>query len=173
MSLTKKNTKSRDAAILESINEGRQQLELDANSIEDFELMDMLGVGTFAHVRLCQHKATGQHFAIKVHRKHDVVRLRQVEHVLSEKNVLSTLNHPFIVRMPASFQDSKNLYMVLELVIGGEIFSHLRKAGRFSNETARIYAAQIVLALCYLHEKDVVYRDLKPENLLLDEKGFL
>ncbi len=63
--------------------------------------------------------------------------------------------------------------MVLELVIGGEVFSHLRKAGRFSNETSRIYAAQIVLVICHLHEHNVVYRDLKPENLLLDEKGFL
>lgn len=167
-----KVSKSRDAEIIESLN--REPMEMCANcSIDDFELLDMLGTGTFGHVRLGKHKATGKHFAIKVQKKHDVIRLKQVEHVLSEKKILGMMNHPFIVRMPVAFQDSKNLYMVLELVIGGEIFSHLRKAGRFSNETSRIYASQLVLAICYLHERDIVYRDLKPENLLLDEKGFL
>ena len=168
----KKTHKSRDADILETMK--RDSLVLDAGcSIDDFELLDMLGTGTFGHVKLCKHKATGNHFAIKVQKKHDVIRLKQVEHVLSEKKILASTDHPFIVRMPAAFQDSKNLYMVLELVIGGELFSHLRKAGRFSNETSRNYAAQIVLALCHLHERDIVYRDLKPENLLLDEKGYL
>ena len=168
----KKVNKSRDAEIIDSLE--REPLDLGADTrIDDFELMDTLGTGTFGHVRLAKHKVTGQYFAIKVQRKHDVIRLKQVEHVLSEKKILSSLNHPFIVRMPAAFQDSKNLYMVLELVIGGEIFSHLRKAGRFSNETSRTYAAQIVLAICHLHERGIVFRDLKPENLLLDEKGFL
>ncbi|KAJ1487382.1 kinase-like domain-containing protein, partial [Baffinella frigidus] len=83
------------------------------------------------------------------------------------------ISHPFIVRMSAAFQDSRNLYMMLELVIGGELFSHLRKAGRFSNETTRKYTAMVVLALNHLHEHDIVYRDLKPENLLLDDKGYL
>ncbi len=168
----KKPGRSRDAEILETLE--REPLDVGADCrIEDFEQLETIGSGTFGHVRLCKHKATGRHFAIKVQKKHDVIRLKQVEHVLSEKKILAAMNHPFIVRMPAAFQDSKNLYMVLELVIGGEIFSHLRKAGRFSNETSRIYAAQIVLALCHLHEHNVVYRDLKPENLLLDEKGFL
>jgi len=168
----KKANKSRDAEIIESLD--REPLEMAANCrIEDFELLQLIGTGTFGHVRLAKHKATGKHFAIKVQKKQDVIRLKQVEHVLSEKKILGLMDHPFIVRMPASFQDSNNLYMVLELVIGGEIFSHLRKAGRFSNETSRLYAAQIVLAICHLHERDIVYRDLKPENLLLDEKGFL
>ena len=168
----KKPGRSRDAEILESLE--REPLDVGADCrIEDFEQLEMIGSGTFGHVRLCKHKATGRHFAIKVQKKNDVIRLKQVEHVLSEKKILGAMNHPFIVRMPAAFQDSKNLYMVLELVIGGEIFSHLRRAGRFSNETSRIYAAQIVLAICHLHEHNVVYRDLKPENLLLDEKGFL
>jgi len=168
----KKATKSRDADIIESLD--REPLEMAANCrIEDFELLQVIGTGTFGHVRLAKHKATGQHFAMKVQKKQDIIRLKQVEHVLSEKKILAFMDHPFIVRMPAAFQDSNNLYMVLELVIGGEIFSHLRKAGRFSNETSRLYAAQIVLAICHLHERDIVYRDLKPENLLLDEKGFL
>jgi len=161
-----------DSVILESIK--REYIGLGKNCrIEDFEMIQTIGIGTFGHVKLGKHKATGKNFAIKVHRKSDVIRLKQVEHVLSEKKLLSLIDHPFITRMPAAFQDSKNLYMVLELVIGGEIFGHLRKAGRFSNETTRIYAAQMVLALSYLHSRDIVYRDLKPENVLLDEKGFI
>ena len=70
-----------------------------------------------------------------------------------------------------TFQDDRNLYMLLEYVIGGELFSHLRKAGRFTNDMTRFYAAEIVLAIEYLHSKDIIYRDLKPENLLLDSRG--
>ena len=122
----KKATKSRDAEIIESLN--REPLDLGGScSLDDFDMMETLGAGTFGHVRLCKHKATGTHYAMKVQKKHDVIRLKQVEHVLSEKKILGAMNHPFIVRMPAAFQDSKNLYMVLEVVMGGEIFSHLRK----------------------------------------------
>lgn len=70
-----------------------------------------------------------------------------------------------------TFQDERNLYMLLEYVIGGELFSHLRKAGRFTNDMTRFYAAEIVLAIEYLHARDIIYRDLKPENLLLDSSG--
>jgi len=96
-----------------------------------------------------------------------------VEHIKAEKKILSKINHPFIVHLYASFQDEKNLYMVMEYVIGGELFSQLRKAGRFSNEASRFYAAEIVLALEYLHDKNIVYRDLKPENLLIDREGHM
>lgn len=72
-----------------------------------------------------------------------------------------------------TFQDDRNLYMLLEYVIGGELFSHLRKAGRFTNDMTRFYAAEIVLAIEYLHSRDIIYRDLKPENLLLDSSGHI
>jgi serine/threonine protein kinase len=106
-------------------------------------------------------------------KKSEIVRLRQVEHVKAEKQILSSISHPFIVNLYASWQDEHYLYMLMEYVIGGELFSQLRKVGRFSNETAKFYAAEIVLALEYLHSHQVAYRDLKPENLLIDRDGHI
>ena len=113
------------------------------------------------------------YFALKIMKKSEVVRLKQVEHIKNEKEILSEVNHPFIVTLYCAFQDERNLYMLLEFIIGGELFTHLRKAGKFANDHTRFYAAQIVMALQYLHNDSVVYRDLKPENLLLDLIGYL
>jgi serine/threonine protein kinase len=101
------------------------------------------------------------------------MRLKQVEHIKAEKAILSMITHPFSVNLYATFQHEEYLYMVMEYVIGGELFSQLRKVGRFNNETSRFYAAEIVLALQYLHQKNIVYRDMKPENLLIDRNGHI
>mmetsp|Transcript_73428 Transcript_73428/g.153268 ORF Transcript_73428/g.153268 Transcript_73428/m.153268 type:complete len:348 (+) Transcript_73428:197-1240(+) len=170
---TKKNVKGKDVDNIIDMPRSDVDIGTISPKLEDFEMLDTLGTGTFGRVRLCKQRSTGKHFALKVLKKSEVIRLKQVEHVMSEKKILCQLNHPFIVRLGGAFQDTTNLYMILELVIGGELFSHLRKAGRFSNETTRVYAAQIVLALHHLHEKGIVYRDLKPENLLLDERGYI
>ncbi|CAG8483983.1 3335_t:CDS:2 [Funneliformis caledonium] len=137
----------------------------------DFMLLETLGTGTFGRVFLTKFKPTENYYAMKVLKKYEVVRLKQVEHINSEKLILSQVHHPFIVNLFCTFQDDRNLYMLLEYVIGGELFSHLRKAGRFTNDMTRFYAAEIVLAIEYLHSKDIIYRDLKPENLLLDSRG--
>ncbi|XP_069692219.1 cAMP-dependent protein kinase catalytic subunit 3 [Periplaneta americana] len=103
----------------------------------------------------------------------DVIRLKQVEHVKNEKNILQEIRHPFIVNLRWHYRDATCLYMLFDYVCGGELFSYLRNAGRFSTSTANFYTAEIVLALEYLHAQSVVYRDLKPENLLLDRDGHL
>jgi serine/threonine protein kinase len=109
--------------------------------------------------------------AIKMLKKSAIIRMKQIDHIRSEKTILSSIDHPFIVNLIGSFQDSRYLYLVMEYVIGGEFFTYLRKVGRLGNDAACFYAAQIVLIFQYLHSKDIVYRDLKPENLLLDSKG--
>ena len=114
-----------------------------------------------------------RYFALKMLKKSEIVRLKQVEHIKAEKQILSRISHPFIITLYASFQDSSNIYMCMEYIIGGELFTQLRKVGRFSGDTARFYAQEIVLALQYLHSKGVVYRDLKPENLLIDSEGHI
>lgn len=120
-----------------------------------------------------KHKDKGRYFALKILKKNEIIRLKQVEHIMSEKSILAQVEHPFIVNLFATYKDVKNLYMLMEYVPGGEIFSHLRKAGRFPNDSTRFFAGSIVLAIQYLHAKDICYRDLKPENLLLDQRGYM
>jgi protein kinase A len=110
---------------------------------------------------------------MKVLRKTDIVRLRQVEHVNAERYILSRVHHPFVVDLFSTFQDSLNVYMLMSYVPGGELFTHLRRAQRFTPDVTRFYLATIVLALKYLHSFNIIYRDLKPENLLLDSRGYL
>jgi len=137
----------------------------------DFDILQTLGTGSFGRVHLVRLKRTGAFYALKVLKKSEVVRQKQVEHTINEKSILAVVDHPFLVKMLCTFQDCVNLYVVMEYVIGGELFSFLRRSQRFPNHVAKFYAAQIVLAIEYLHSKDIIYRDLKPENLLLDRHG--
>ncbi|EYC34245.1 hypothetical protein Y032_0001g321 [Ancylostoma ceylanicum] len=142
-------------------------------TLDDFDRIKTLGTGSFGRVMLVKHKQTGNYFAMKILDKQKVVKLKQVEHTLNEKRILQAIDFPFLVNMQYSFKDNSNLYMVLEFISGGEMFSHLRRIGRFSEPHSRFYAAQIVLAFEYLHSLDLIYRDLKPENLLIDSTGYL
>jgi len=96
-----------------------------------------------------------------------------VEHVLSERNVMSHCSHPFIARLAATYQDADSLYMLIELVQGGELFSLLRTQQVFQDPIVAFYAAIVVLVFEYLHDRNIIYRDLKPENLVLDQVGYL
>ncbi|GAU95607.1 hypothetical protein RvY_07198-2 [Ramazzottius varieornatus] len=146
--------------------------------LEQFNWLKTVGTGTFGRVVLCEDSAvkddtTPKYFAMKILRIRDVLRLKQVEHINNEKSILERLNHPFIVNLFWTKHDTSNLYMLLEYAPGGELFSYLRSVRRFSSGTAMFYAAEIILALEYLHERSIVYRDLKPENLLLDAEGHI
>jgi len=110
-------------------------------------------------------------FALKVLRKDNIIKRNQVEHTRTERSVLGYVNHPFIVGLKMAFQSKDKLYFVLDYCAGGELFFHLSKVGKFSEPRAAFYAAEIVLALAYIHQLDIVYRDLKPENVLLDAMG--
>lgn len=142
-------------------------------TLDDFERIVTLGTGNFGRVMLCRHKESSKYHAMKILEKGKVIKLKQVEHTLNEKRVLICCKHPFIVEMAYAFKDNSNLYMIMQYVPGGEIFSHLRRSGRFKETQGRFYASQIILAFEYLHHLDLLYRDLKPENILIDATGYV
>ncbi|MES1912266.1 MAG: hypothetical protein MHM6MM_004569 [Cercozoa sp. M6MM] len=142
-------------------------------SVDDFDLLAVVGKGSFGKVMQVRHKRTGQIYAMKVLKKKELIKRKQVLHTRTERNVLVDVTHPFVVSLRAAFQTRGKLYMLLDYFNGGELFFHLRNDGQFSEERCRFYAAQIILALKCLHENGVVYRDLKPENILLDSEGFI
>ena len=153
--------------------------------MSEFEVGRVVGSGTFGRVAVALHRRTGTPVAIKTMSKSEVLRACQAEHVLAEHAVLETVcgdagasgdfhataAHPFLVKFLGSAQDARHVRFVLEYVPGGELFSHLRRLGRFDEPAARFYAIEVVLALEYLHDRQIAFRDLKPENVLLDARG--
>jgi serine/threonine protein kinase len=142
-------------------------------AVGDFTTGKTLGTGAFGRVKFVTYKATGKFYALKTLKKAAIIKMKQVDHIVSEKAILQTLKHPFIVNMYGSFHDSRYIYMVLEYIVGGEFFTHLRKAGRFENDQSCFYAAQIAAIFEYCHSLNIVYRDLKPENILINADGYV
>ncbi|CAH8874379.1 unnamed protein product [Trichobilharzia szidati] len=141
--------------------------------LTDFTVVSTIGIGGFGRVQLVYlNKDKRQCFALKRLKKHYIVETKQQEHVLNEKNILTEANHDFIVKLYRTYRDNRYLYLLLEVCLGGELWTLLRNSTSFDDSTARFYSACVVEALNYLHRKGIVYRDLKPENLLLDSQGF-
>lgn len=141
-------------------------------SIEDFELLKLLGQGAFAKVFLALKKDENKIYAIKILKKTKIIQLNQLEHTKTEKMILEHVNHHFLVRLVYAFQTPEKIYFVMEFMKGGELYQHLIKLDRFSENQAKFYAACIILGLGHLHNNDYIYRDLKLENILLDEQGY-
>jgi len=145
-------------------------------SIGDFNLLKVIGQGSFGKVLLVSKKEEpnkGKVFAMKVLNKSTIIARNEVEHTKSEKSILMKLEFPFLVKLHYSFQTPDKLYFVMDYINGGELFYHLQKEKKFSEERVRFYAAEIVAGLEYLHTAGVIYRDLKPENLLLTNEGHI
>ena len=142
-------------------------------SFDDFILLRTLGQGSFGRVVLSKHKKTIKPFALKIMPKKKILNSRQIEHTLNEKKILSALNFDYIVSLAYSFTDNANLFLALEFVSGGELFTHLRKSKFFTEARTKFYIAQIILGIEYLHSLDILHRDLKPENTLIGQDGYV
>jgi serine/threonine protein kinase len=153
---------------------------------DDFEIVMHIGDGSFGKVNrttICKltllqveqvrKKDDGKIYAMKILRKEAVIARKQVAHTKAEKSILSKIQHPFIIRLHYAFQTKDKLYMVMDFVNGGELFTHLKNSGRFSENRVKFYSAEIVSAISHLHSLGIVYRDLKPENILLDSEGHI
>ncbi|KJZ76665.1 hypothetical protein HIM_04001 [Hirsutella minnesotensis 3608] len=142
----------------------------------DFEILKLIGKGTFGQVYQVRKRDTQRIYAMKVLQKKVIVQKKEVAHTVGERNILvrtAMSDSPFIVGLKFSFQTPSELYLVTDYMSGGELFWHLQKEGRFDERRAKFYIAELILAIQHLHNNDIVYRDLKPENILLDANGHI
>lgn len=190
-SLTQTQPRSDDAANRIISNKVDSELQRGANGVQwdtienkgryekpnlmmFLPMLRVLGKGSFGKVVLVQ-KNQGQEkdglFAMKILKKSHLLRRGQIERTRTERKVLSVVDHPFIMKLHFAFQTDSKLFLVLDYCAGGELFFHLSRYQRFPERWTRFYAAQLLLALAHLHSKGIIYRDLKPENVLLDSEG--
>lgn len=139
---------------------------------DDFDFIYVIGAGAFGKVYLAVLKKTGKQFAIKMQEKHKVLKSKQLKNVSEEKRILQAINFPFCVRLETTFQCPQYSYLCLPFLAGGDLFKHIREQNKFCEEHSKFYAAQLLLALEYLHFLKIVHRDIKPENIVLDKNGY-
>ena len=138
-----------------------------------FEYISIIGRGGFGKVWKVCHKQTKKLYAMKEMNKAKIIDKKSEKSVKSERDLLSKLNHPFIINMHFSFQDTDNLYLVMDLLTGGDLRYHICKKRYFTEEQAKFFISCIILGLEYCHYYNIIHRDIKPENLILDSKGYV
>lgn len=178
-----------EGSVLKLSSEESKAKKRQKRQLDDFEPIKLLGEGAYGQVLLVKERANNSIFAMKQMRKANILimsdepnekkqsatspKMKQVERTFSERDILTEINHPNIVKLFYSFHDQNKLYLILQYVPGGELFFHLNKLSKFNESVASFYTLEISLAIKFLHDKGIVYRDLKPENCLLNERGHL
>jgi serum/glucocorticoid-regulated kinase 2 len=155
-------------------------IEIDTNlsdghkiNVDDFDIIKVLGKGSFGKVMLVKKKNTSEVLAMKSMRKKMLVKRKQIGHTQTERRIAQNLKSPFLVNLRYAFQTPEKLYLVLDYCSGGELFFWLRQHRRFSQPRVKLYCAQMTAALEVMHGSDIIYRDLKPENILVGADGCL
>uniref|UniRef100_F7A8H3 cGMP-dependent protein kinase n=1 Tax=Ciona intestinalis TaxID=7719 RepID=F7A8H3_CIOIN len=167
------NLADKDCTLLD-LPQKRLRHSFEGITLNDFEFVGVLGVGGFGRVELVRFRdKPNQNFALKCMKKTHIVETKQEEHIYSEKRIMRDSDCPFIVQLHRTFKNDRYVYMLMEACLGGELWSKLRDDGYFDDSRARFYTACVVEALEYMHLRGIVYRDLKPENLLLDSRGYV
>lgn len=140
----------------------------------DFQVSSVIGAGAYGKVYMVRHKVTNEIYAMKVLKKASLVlHNKDAEHTKTERQILEEVRHPFIVDLHYAFQTPEKLFLLLSFACGGELFNYLQKEKMFDEDTARFYLSEIFVALDHLHSLGIIYRDLKPENVLLDIEGHI
>ncbi|KAF7185259.1 Serine/threonine-protein kinase 32A [Pseudocercospora fuligena] len=149
---------------------GKPIVLTDEVNLNHFRLLRVVGKGAFGKVRIVERKDTGLTFALKYIRKDEVVRSESVRNIIRERRMLEHLNHPFLCNLRYSFQDMEYLYIVVDLMNGGDLRFHISRK-TFTEEAVRFWIAELGCALRYIHKQGIVHRDVKPDNVLLDSEG--
>ncbi|KAK1307731.1 Serine/threonine-protein kinase AtPK1/AtPK6 [Acorus calamus] len=149
------------------------RLQRHKMGVEDFDLLTMIGKGAFGEVRVCREKTTGHVYAMKKLKKSEMLRRGQVEHVKAERNLLAEVDSNCIVKLYCSFQDEEFLYLIMEYLPGGDMMTLLMRKDTLTEDEARFYVAETVLAIASIHKHNYIHRDIKPDNLLLDRNGHM
>ncbi|KAL2599133.1 hypothetical protein AAZV13_10G035100 [Glycine max] len=149
------------------------RLQRHKMGVEDFELLTMIGKGAFGEVRVCREKTSGHVYAMKKLKKSEMLRRGQVEHVKAERNLLAEVDSNCIVKLYCSFQDDEHLYLIMEYLPGGDMMTLLMRKDILTEDEARFYVGETVLAIESIHKHNYIHRDIKPDNLLLDRYGHL
>lgn len=144
---------------------------VEAIGLDSFEMLKVIGRGSFGKVMQVRKKGEKTIYAMKILKKKAIIQRNQLEHTKAERKILEATNHPFLMSLRYAFQTETKLYLVLDYISGGELFFHLKKRRRFREPEAQLMVAEVGMALGHLHSLDVIYRDLKPENILLDHEG--
>ena len=142
-------------------------------TIDDFQIVKVLGTGAFGKVSLVYNEELKRYFAMKSLKKEYIKKYQQTKHTKEERKIMEKIDYPFISKLYYAFQTKKSLFMITEFMAGGEMFHHLHECGHFDENRTRFYIAELVLAIDHLHKNNILYRDLKPENILLDEIGHI
>ena len=140
---------------------------------EDFDFLKVVGRGAFGKVMQVRKKSDGCIYAMKILKKSEIIEKGQVEHTMAEKEILCQIDHPFIVCLRYSFQTKEKLYIITDYYNGGCLFFHLRSVKKFTEERAKFYCAELLSGLAHLHSQNIIYRDLKLENVLMDHQGHI
>ncbi|XP_078176471.1 uncharacterized protein LOC144569869 isoform X2 [Carex rostrata] len=149
------------------------RLQRHKMGVDDFDLLTIIGRGAFGEVRICKEKTSGNVYAMKKLKKSEMLRRGQVEHVKAERNLLAEVDSAYIVKLCYSFQDEEFLYLIMEYLPGGDMMTLLMRKDTLTEEEARFYVAETVLAIESIHKHNYIHRDIKPDNLLLDKQGHL
>ncbi|XP_063853924.1 serine/threonine-protein kinase 32B-like [Scylla paramamosain] len=155
-----------------AFNSKKKEANLEGEvTFDHFQVLRAIGRGSFGKVCIVQKKDTKQMFAMKYVNKEQCEQREALNNVFREIEILASLSHPFLVNLWFSFQDAEDMFLVVELLVGGDLRYHLQQGVEFGDSSVRLYVLEAASALMYLHERNIIHRDIKPDNLLLDEEG--
>jgi serine/threonine protein kinase len=169
-------TEDQKQALLAKLSEKQAQDEKDRRekmSLRDFNIIKVIGKGAFGKVTICRCNKDGKVYAMKQMKKKEMRKKNQINHIKAERDVLALADTPWVVKLAYSFQDRKSLYLVMEFLAGGDLMTVLMTYDILDEETTRFYVAELAIAINAVHELNYVHRDLKPDNVLLDNMGHL